>query len=170
MLPDEAALLRRRSKVQDTVQQAWCTLMKGTPDVKTTDGLFKKMQRTTVPISSTQKIPAIRFFLNAPQELIDIFVRRPDSSPFAGRMVFPGKTYFVNLFRRARPSLVREIAHPGDDDVDPEHIAFLLRYKLFAYDGGVPVLIQTHLRAQSLPAPTLPFGISILLRAACARA
>ena len=90
------------------------------------------MQRTMVNISPSQKISAIRFFLNAPQELIDIFHRRLDSHPFACRLVLPGKTYSVNLFYRARPSIVRVIAHPGDVDVDPEHLAFLLRYKLFA--------------------------------------
>ncbi len=132
LFPDEAALLRHRSKVQDTVQQAWCELMTDTPVPKTADELFKKMQRTAVQISSTHKIPAIRFFLNAPQEQLDIFYRRLDSSPYAGRMKFPGKIYSVNLFHRARPSLVRVIAHPGDDDVDPEHVAFLQRYKLFA--------------------------------------
>jgi hypothetical protein len=107
--------------VQDTV-----------PVLKTVDDLFKKMQRTSVQISPTRKIPAIRFFLNAPQEQIDIFHRRLDSRPYAGRMKFPGKTYPVNLFHRVCPSLVRVIAHPRDDDVDSEHVAFLLRYKLFA--------------------------------------
>jgi hypothetical protein len=102
------------------------------PDPLKTGGIFKKMQRTSVPISPTQKISAIRFFLNAPQELIDTFVRRLDSSPSAGRMVFLGKTYSVNLFNRTRPSLVRVIAYPGEEEVDPEHVAFLLRYKLFA--------------------------------------
>ena len=90
------------------------------------------MQRTTINISPSQKISAIRYFLNAPQEQIDIFQRRLDSNPFASRLVLPGKTYSVNLFHRARTSLVRVIAHPGDDDVDPEHLAFLLRYKLVA--------------------------------------
>ncbi len=66
LFPDEAALLRHRSKVQATVQQAWCELMPDTPALKTADELFKKMQRTSVPISSTRKIPAIRIFLNAP--------------------------------------------------------------------------------------------------------
>jgi hypothetical protein len=47
-------------------------------------------------------------------------------------MVFPGKVYSVNIFHRARPSIVRVIAHPGDDELDMEHVAFLLRYKLFA--------------------------------------
>ena len=43
----------------------------------------------------------------------------------------PGKVYSVNLFHRARPSVARVIAHPGEEEVDPEHIAFLLRLKLF---------------------------------------
>jgi hypothetical protein len=105
--------------------------MTNSPVLKTADESFKKMQRTSVPISSTRKIPAIRFFLNAPQEQIDIFHRRLDSSLYAGRMKFPGKTYSANLFHRARPSVVRVIAHPGEEEVDPEHIAFLLRLKLF---------------------------------------
>jgi hypothetical protein len=90
------------------------------------------MQKTVVQISPSQKISAIRFFLSAPQELIDKFTTRLDSYPFAGRMLFPGKVYSVNIFHRARPSIVRVIAHPGDDEVDPEHVAFLLRYKFFA--------------------------------------
>ncbi len=103
------------------------------PVLKSGDELFQKMQRTSVQVAPTRKIPAIRFFLNAPQEQIDVFHRRLDSrSPYAGRMKSPGKTFSVNLFHRARPSLVRVIADPGDDDVDPEHVAFLLRYKLFA--------------------------------------
>ena len=59
-------------------------------------------------------------------------VKWKEGDPFASRLVLPSKTYSVNLFHRARPSLVRVIAHPGDDDVDPEHLAFLLRLKLFA--------------------------------------
>ncbi len=46
--------------------------------------------------------------------------------------MFLGKIYSVNLFHRARPSVVSVIAHPGEDEVDPEHIAFLLRRMLFA--------------------------------------
>ncbi len=99
------------------------------PDPQKTSGVFKKMQKTAIQISPSQKIPAIH--LNAPQELIDIFIRRLDSSPFAGRLIFPGKTYSVSLFHRARSSLVRVIVHPDKDEVDPEHIVFLLRYKLF---------------------------------------
>ena len=132
LFPDEAALLRHRTRVQATVLQAWCELMKDNPAPKSAEELFKKMQRTSVPLSPTQNISAIRFFLNAPQELIDIFHQRLDSSPYAGRMMFPGKVYSVNLFHRARPSVVRVIAHPGDDEVDPEYLAFLLRFKLFA--------------------------------------
>ena len=130
LFPDEAALLRHRSKIEATVQQAWQSLMPDNPDPAKT--VFKKMQRTMINISPSQKISAIRYFLNATQEQIDIFHRRLDAYPFAGRLVLPGKTFPVNLFHRARPSLVRVIAHPGDDDVDPEHLAFLLRYKLFA--------------------------------------
>ena len=130
LFPDEAALLRHRSKIEATVQQAWQSLMPDNPDPAKT--VFKKMQRTMVNISPSQKISTIRYFLNAPQEQIDIFHRRLDAYPFAGRLVLPGKTFSVNLFHRARPSLVRVIAHPGDDDVDPEHLAFLLRFKLFA--------------------------------------
>ena len=85
-----------------------------------------------LPISSTQKILAIRFFLNAPQETLEIVFRWLDAIPFAGRMVFPGKTYTVNLFHRAHSPLVRVLAHPGDDEVDPEHVAYFLHYKLFA--------------------------------------
>ena len=99
------------------MQQAWQSLMPDNPDPAKT--VFKKMQRTMVNISPSQKISAIRYFLNAPQEQIDIFHRRLDAYPFAGRLVLPGKTFSVNLFHRARPSLVRVIAHPGDDDVDP---------------------------------------------------
>jgi hypothetical protein len=85
-------------------------------------------------------------------------------------MVFPGKVYSVNIFHRARPSIVRVIAHPGDDEVDPEHVVFLLRYKLFAaraeadlhsMDGGVKIFIQDHLRARSLFAPPLPGGVTL---------
>jgi hypothetical protein len=112
LFPDEAALLSHRSKIEAMVQQAWQSLMPDIPD-----------PLKTVNIYSSQKISAIRFFLNARQELIDIFTRQLDSSPFAGRMVFPGKTYFVNLFHRACPSLVRVITHPGDEEVDPDHIA-----------------------------------------------
>ena len=122
-----------------------------------------------VQIYPSQKISAIQFFLSAPQELIDKLTTRLDSYPFAGRMVFPGKVYSVNIFNRARPFLVRVIAHPGDDEVDPEHVVFLLRYKLFAaraeadlhsMDGGVSIFIQDHLRASSLFAPPLPVGVT----------
>ncbi len=47
-------------------------------------------------------------------------------------MIFPGKTYSVNMFHRARLSLVRVLSHLGDNAVDPEHIALPLRYKRFA--------------------------------------
>ncbi len=47
LFPDEAALLRHRSKVQDTVHQAWCALMPDTPVLKTGDELLQKMQRTS---------------------------------------------------------------------------------------------------------------------------
>ena len=127
LFPDEAALLRHRSKIEAMVQHAWQSLMPDAPDPLKTSGIFKKMQKTAVQISPSQKIPAICFFLSAPQELIDIFNKQLDLSPFAGRLVLPSKTYSVNLFHRARPSLVHVIANPRDDKVDPEHIAFLLR-------------------------------------------
>ncbi len=38
-----------------------------------TKTVFKKMQRTTINTSPSQKISAIRYFLNAPQEQIEIF-------------------------------------------------------------------------------------------------
>ena len=81
LFPDEAALLRHRSKIEATVQQAWQSLMPDNPDPAKT--VFKKMQRTMVNISPSQKISAIRYFLNAPQEQIDIFHRRLDAYPFA---------------------------------------------------------------------------------------
>ncbi len=95
LFPDEAALLRHRTRVQATVMQAWCELMKGTPAPKSAEELFKKIQRTSVPLSPTQNISAIRFFLNALQEQIDVLHQRLDSSPYAGRMMFPGKVYSV---------------------------------------------------------------------------
>ncbi len=122
LFPDEAALLRHRSKIESMVLQAWQSLMPGITDPLPTSGIFKKMQKTVVQISPSQKISAIRFFLSAPQEQIDKFTTRLDSYPFAGRMVFPGKVYSVNIFHRARPSIVCVNAHPGDDEVDPEHV------------------------------------------------
>jgi hypothetical protein len=144
LFPDEAALLRHRSKIEATVQQAWQSFMPDNPDPTKT--VFKKMQRTTVNISPSQKISAIRYILNAPREQIDIFQRRLDSNPFASRLVLSGKTYSVNLFKRARPSLVPVIAHPGDDDVDPEHVAFLLRLKLFSAraDADLHSMAESH--------------------------
>ena len=105
--------------------------MTDTPVLKTADELFKKMQRTSVPISSTRKIPAIRFFLIAPQEQIDIFHWRLDSSPYAGRMKFPGKTYSVKSRRGP------------------------------AFRGRISFLVQAHIRAGSLCAPSLPGGVTL---------
>jgi hypothetical protein len=90
LFPDTAALLRHRTKVQKTVQQPWHVILKDTPVLKTADELFKKMKRTTILISSTQKIPAIRFFLNALQDTPEIFFRRLDAQPFSRRMAFSG--------------------------------------------------------------------------------
>jgi hypothetical protein len=134
-----------------------------------TKTVFKKMQRTTINISPSQKISAIRYFLNAPQEQIENFQRRLDSNPYAGRLVLPGKTHSVNLFHRARPSLVRVIAHPGDDDVDPEHLAFLLRLKLFAARADADLHCMAESRYSSklifelvaLRAPPLPCGVPL---------
>ena len=57
LFPDEAALLRHRSKVQDTVHQAWCALMPDIPVLKTGDELFQKMQRTSVQVSPLAEDP-----------------------------------------------------------------------------------------------------------------
>ena len=89
LFPDEAALSRHRSKIESMVLQAWQSLMPGTTDPLPTSGIFKKMQKTVVQISPSQKISAIRFFLSAPQEQIEKFTTKLDSYPFAGRMVFP---------------------------------------------------------------------------------
>ncbi len=67
-----------------------------------------KMQRTTLPI-----------FINASQDMLDIVFRRLDARPFAGRMVFLGESYIVNLIHQVRPSLVRVLAHPDNEEVDP---------------------------------------------------
>jgi hypothetical protein len=61
----------------------------------------------------------------------------------------PGKTYSVYLFHRAHPSLVRVIAHPGEDEVDLEHVAFLLRYKLFAARAGADLHSMSEARFSS---------------------
>jgi hypothetical protein len=117
LFQDETALLRHRSKMEAVVHQAWQSLMPDIPDPLKTSGFLRRSRKRVVQISPSQKIPAIRFFLSASQELIDIFTRRLDSSPFADRLMFPSKTYSVNLFHRPRSSLARIIAHPGNDEV-----------------------------------------------------
>ena len=43
LFPDEAALLRHRSKIESMVLQAWQSLMPGIPDPMKTSEIFKKM-------------------------------------------------------------------------------------------------------------------------------
>jgi hypothetical protein len=64
--------------------------------------------------------------------------------------MFPDQAYSVNLrviAHRACAPLVRVIAHPGDDEVDPDHIVFLLLDKLFAAraDADLHSMSESHL-------------------------